>query len=158
MTTVPFICAKSGDSFLPEQGGQCALCRRLMRSAYLVLNAVEGQRAPLCVDCLEGLSGRMRRIELGMQSKLLMQRALLGNITPEMSSVMVAFTERRLNFRVRFACVIQEEHRMRVSEIETELIADLPDVDVQGVAEPCEFPEKIQLMEGEVLVFGRAPD
>lgn len=48
--------------------------------------------------------------------------ALLGNVTPEMCSVMVAFTDRRLSFRVRFACAIQEEQRMRVSEIETELM------------------------------------
>ncbi|WP_431286226.1 hypothetical protein [Roseateles chitinivorans] len=87
-----------------------------------------------------------------------MQRALLGNITDDMCSVMVAFTAGSLTFRARFASSIQIEQVMRVSEIETELIADFPLWEIKGVAEECSFPEKIMLSNNETLVFSRAPD
>ena len=87
-----------------------------------------------------------------------MQRALLENITDDMCSIIVAFTAGTLQFRVRFASAIQIEQEMRISEIETELIADFPDWEIRGVAEECSFPKKITLLSNETLVFARAPD
>jgi len=51
MTTVPFICAKSGRQLLPEEGGKCGVCLEVMLLRYLRLGVIPRQVAPICVDC-----------------------------------------------------------------------------------------------------------
>jgi hypothetical protein len=50
---LPFKCGKSGQEFLPENGGKCGLCDRLLISSYLYENLYPQQRYPICVDCLQ---------------------------------------------------------------------------------------------------------
>ena len=70
---------------------------------------------------------------------------------------MVSFSASSIRFRVRFSGVLGEAEVERVSDIETELLAMLPAMEVSGLAETCEFPERIELLQGEVLVYGRDP-
>lgn len=55
MTTAPFVCATSGEEFLPEEGGKCCLCQRLLLSQYLHDRLFPRQLAPVCVDCLHDI-------------------------------------------------------------------------------------------------------
>jgi hypothetical protein len=53
MTTTPFICAKSGRPFLPDEGGQCHVCGRLFTRAYLSMWKFEDGEFAVCdEDCV----------------------------------------------------------------------------------------------------------
>ena len=53
MTTRPWVCAKTGQDFLPEEGGQCGLCRRLLSAEFLRSRLYPRQVAPVCTDCID---------------------------------------------------------------------------------------------------------
>jgi hypothetical protein len=55
MTTTPFVCAKSGEEFLPEEGGKCGICQRLLLHRYSYSKMFARQLAPVCVDCLRDI-------------------------------------------------------------------------------------------------------
>jgi hypothetical protein len=55
MTTTPFTCAKSGEEFLPGEGGTCALCQRLLLAQYLHSKIFPRQVSPVCSDCVSDL-------------------------------------------------------------------------------------------------------
>jgi hypothetical protein len=55
MTTSPFKCAKTGQEFLPHEGGHCGLCRRLLLTQFLHSKIFPRQVAPACSDCLADL-------------------------------------------------------------------------------------------------------
>lgn len=76
-----------------------------------------------------------------VQVLLSMQMALLGMVTPRMASVLVSSSASSIRFRVRFSGVVGEAEVERVSEIETELLALLPEMEVAGLAQACVFPE-----------------
>lgn len=64
MTTTPFVCAKSGQEFSPEEGGKCGVCQRLLLSQYLRNKLFARQLTPVCVDCLTDFA------ELALKGKL----------------------------------------------------------------------------------------
>lgn len=111
-------------------------------------------QSPLYIQSNQEKSTDMN--DLRVRVLLTMQVALLGMITLETCSVMVSFTAEKIEFRIRFNKPIGDDERERVSEIETELLADFGSMSVSGSAEDCSFPERIILNEGEILVFSRA--
>lgn len=94
---------------------------------------------------------------LNLDARLSLQKALLGEITNNMRAVMVACSQNEIKFRVVFSGNPSFDDKMRVSEIETEVIADfLDDVTVTGSAESSDPAERIQYKENEIPVFHRA--
>jgi len=55
MTTIPFVCAKSGQDFLPNEGGKCCICQRLLLLHFLHTKLFSRQAMPICVDCLKDI-------------------------------------------------------------------------------------------------------
>ena len=55
MTTVPFICSKSGRQLVPEQAGQCHICHKLFAREYLGMWEFKGGKFPECEDDLQRL-------------------------------------------------------------------------------------------------------
>jgi hypothetical protein len=64
MTAIPFVCAKSGQEFLPGEGGKCGLCKRLLLAQYLHSKVFARQLAPICTDCLNDLGELARKDKL----------------------------------------------------------------------------------------------
>jgi len=61
---MPFKCEKSGRDFLPEKGGQCGLCARLLILSYLHEKLYTKQKYPICIDCLNEIG------QLALKNKL----------------------------------------------------------------------------------------
>ena len=94
---------------------------------------------------------------LRISALLSLQRALLGEITENMRAVIVSLGDKEIKFRVVFSGNPSSNDEERVSEIETEVIADFfEDVSVTGKAEASNPRERIQYKENEVTVFRRA--
>jgi hypothetical protein len=49
---LPFKCEKSGQEFLPNDGGQCCVCHRFLLLGYLHQSLFPQQKSPICIDCL----------------------------------------------------------------------------------------------------------
>ncbi len=95
--------------------------------------------------------------DLRISGLLALQRALLGQITENMRAVMVSLGDKEIKFRVVFSGTPSSNDEERVSEIETEVIADFfEDISVTGTAEASNPGERLQYKENEVTVFHRA--
>jgi hypothetical protein len=98
----------------------------------------------------------MNEIELRRQVLLSMQVALLGMVTAALRSVSVSWTMRSVRLRFVFADPVSESDRELVSEVETEMIASLPEQTVTCVLEHRPPPAPIRSEPGEAFVFRRA--
>lgn len=98
----------------------------------------------------------MNKTELRVRVLLTMQVALLGMVTGNMRSALVAWNETEVRIRLVFEGSVLLEEQELASEIESEVISHLPDHFVQCRAESCLEPEKVIPIADEVFVFQRA--
>jgi hypothetical protein len=90
---------------------------------------------------------------------LMLQAALLGNVTGNMLAVLVSWRDENIFVRIVFDENISEEDLELVSVIETELIADLPSrYSVKCYAENYSCRDLMDTEKGEILVFKKFVD
>jgi hypothetical protein len=80
-----------------------------------------------------------RLMELRPLALLSLQSALLGMVTPDLRAVEVWVNERSVRAQFAYDSAVGDEHRELVAEVETLVIADLPDdvrVEFVAVAAP----------------------
>lgn len=85
-----------------------------------------------------------------------MQRALLNEVTPDLRGVAVSVGEDEIRGRLIFDTVLTDQSRERVSDVETEIVADYSgSVPVNLVAQhlPVEHPRFLEV--GEYWAFLR---
>ena len=78
-------------------------------------------------------------MELRALTLLSLQQALLGSVTPDLRAVEIWIEGRQVRASFSYDGEISGEHREAVSEIETLVLADLPD-DVEVRFEPASVP------------------
>jgi hypothetical protein len=100
----------------------------------------------------------MSAVELRVRVLLTLQVALLGMVTANLRSVLVSWTETEIRIRLLFEGVVTPSDIELASEIESEVISQIPSHSVTSSAEPCSISDKVEPAVGEVLVFQRAPD
>lgn len=100
----------------------------------------------------------MNPTELRTRILLTLQNSLLGFVTSNMRSVLVAWSDSEVRIRIFFEGAVNADDTELASEIETQVISHLPDHRIVCDAFAVAAGEKPERLEGEALVFQRARD
>lgn len=95
----------------------------------------------------------MQTIEIRNSIILSVQRALLGEVSPALRGVTVGWNDKSINILCYFDGFISKEDREAMSCVETEVMADFPDLQIDLDVIQCDVPQEMNLLD--VWVYRR---
>jgi hypothetical protein len=97
----------------------------------------------------------MSQADLNVYLKLSLQRALLGNVTPNIRAVLAELVDKKIRIIFYFEGGIGDEDEELVSVVETEVMADFDeDFNVEAIIRQLDSPDPIKNANG-CLVYLR---
>lgn len=98
----------------------------------------------------------MKNDDFSTYLRLSAQRALLGNVTPNMRSTFVSIDNKNIQLFFYYDGVFTELDKETASYVETEIIADFDDdFTIESHVERLDFPEPIKIINNGWCIYLR---
>ena len=98
----------------------------------------------------------MQTVEMRNSVILSVQRALLGEVSPALRGVTVGWDEKSITILCYYDRKISPEDREAMSCVETEVMADFPQLQIDLDVIECDAPQNIKLLDAWVYRRGES--